>query len=451
MDSPISKFMPDILRKVFQLISRDCDATLVPSILCCKEWRPLAESVLYEDVSLNEHRLPKFLNIYTDRRIRSLTVVMDRIPPVEAPETTMVVQRVTSRLEALQRLSSQVKKMALVSLSITINLPEPFTASLELSSILNNLPDSCTSLEIDARRSGAFIPDPGRNFDDQPSSHFCESIRTILPRLRHLRLRRPELCFALFGTGSPEQGAGFKAVRARNLKSCLINLALNVPTVSMFATSCGSTPLPGNAPRPRFPSALPPLLPRLQDFAHLNSASLEQLCIIDVQTRDPSIPNSWAAWVRRDILSDTSVPIPVGRIRAFHDDGWLARVPTGLGYSEDWVSFHKYLETLAEGSFWTHTTSKIRLPTPLLREYDRVPIPLTKEQYINQNRRTYILWQNEEATGEKLLPEAPGPLMQVWDLKERTPKGWTRDNYAGSPVMRERDILMESLDVPLPQ
>jgi hypothetical protein len=103
------------------------------------------------------------------------------------------------------------------------------------------------------------------------------------------------------------------------------------------------------------------------------------------------------------------------------------------------------------GLFWTHTTSKIRLPTPLLREYDRVPIPLTKEQYIKQNRHTYILWQNEEATGEKLLPEAPGPLMQVWDLKERTPDGWTRDNYAGSPVMRERDILMESLDVPLPQ
>jgi hypothetical protein len=218
MNSPISRLTPDILLKVFELIGRDCDATLVTSILCFKKWRPLAESVLYGDTFLNAHRLTKFLDTYADRQMRSLTLAMDAIP-VNPYDSTLAVQTATARLEALQRLGSHIKKKALISLSITIDFPFPYTASLQLSSIVNNLPDS---LDIDTKHSG-FILDPRTNLNGQPTSHVCDAIRTILPRLQ-TSAYVVHNCFALFGIKSHEQGAGFEAVRATNLKSCLINL-----------------------------------------------------------------------------------------------------------------------------------------------------------------------------------------------------------------------------------
>lgn len=445
MDSPVTKLTPEILLKIFELTSQDGDAALVTSILCCKRWRPPAESVLYGDVFLNAHRLTKFLNTYSDRKIRSLTLVMDPVP-VNPYDPTLAVQTATARLEALQRLRSHIKKMGLISLSITIDFPFPYTPSFELSSIVNNLPHSCTCLEIDVKHSG-FILGPTADLNSPPTSHVCNAIRTVLPQLEHLRLRCPQLCSALFGpsTKSHEQAAGFEAVRAPNLKSCLINLSLREPTgpspSGSRAAPCGSTLVPHVGVMHDFPSALNPLLARLQRFSHLNSARLERLWIVDVRTRDPTVPNSWAGWVRRDILSNTSVPIPIANIGGFRKDAWVARIPTDSGRRAlDWLSSPERLEALAEGRFWSQTTSGIRLATPMLREYDRVPGPLTKELFLKKNRLTCTLWRNEEATGKKLLPVAAGPLMEVWDLKERTPRGWTRDNYEGSLMVQEREI-----------
>jgi hypothetical protein len=455
MDSPVTKLAPEILLKIFEWTSQNGNAHLISCILCCKTWRPLAESVLYGDIFLDAQRLTKFLDTYSNRKFRSLTLVMDPVP-LNPYDPTSAVLTVTARLEALQRLRSHIKKMGLISLSITIDFPFPYTASLELSSIVNNLPDSCTCLEIDLKHSGCILgPTP-------PTSHVCDAIRTTLPQLEHLRLRRPQLCSALFGH---EQYPSSKAVRATNLKSCLINLCLREPTgpssSGSRAAPCSYPLVPHIGESHVFPSALSPLLlARLQDFSHLNSASLERLWVVDVQTRDPNVPNSWAAWVRRDILSNTSVPIPMDNIGGFkitstgglRDDAWLARIPTDSGQgAEDWVSSPARLEELAEGRFWCQTTRGIRLPTPILREYDCVPRPLTKEVFVKENRITCMLWKNEEATGQKLLPNTPGPLMQVWDLRERTPKGWTRDDYQGSPMVQDRDILLDSLELDLDQ
>ena len=65
-----------------------------------------------------------------------------------------------------------------------------------LAEILDSLPQSCTALELDTR---------GR--DDDPvcgffatgaSLHLCTSIRQVLPRLRHLRLRLGSICKSFF-------------------------------------------------------------------------------------------------------------------------------------------------------------------------------------------------------------------------------------------------------------
>ena len=452
---PVTKLTTEILLKVFELLSQDSDAALVASILCCKQWRPTAESVLYGDVFLNTDRLARFLDSYqSDRQIRSLTLVMDPVP-VNPYDPTLAIQTATARLKALQQLGSRINKMALVSLSITVDFPLPYTASPELCAIVNGLPNSCACLEIDIKHS-SFILDSRADLQSQPTTtrtittppppHMCDAIRMILPQLEHVRLRLPLLCAALFGaatkTKSNAQDSGFEAVRATNLRSCLINLSLREPTgpssSGSCAASCESGLIPHIGVMHDFPSALPPLLPVLQDFAHVNQTRLERLRIIDVLTRDPSTPNSWAAWVRRDVLSNTSVPIPVANIGGLFNDAWLARIPTDSGRAEDWLSSPGRLEGHAEGCFWNRTTRGVRLATSMLREYDHVPGPLTKELFLKKNRLTCMLWRNEDVTGKKLLPEAPGPLMELWDLTETTPIGWKRGNWDGSPMVQDR-------------
>jgi hypothetical protein len=222
MNSPISRLTPDILLKVFELIGRDCDATLVTFILCFKMWRPLAESVLYGDTFLNAHRLTKFLDTYTDRQIRSLTLAIGAIP-VNPYDSTLAVQTAAARLEALQRLGSHIKKMAFISLSITIDFPFPYTASLELSSIVNNPPDSFAPAWTLIPNTAASSSTLGRTLTAS-LHHMCAtpSAPSFLDSSTSAYVVHN--CFALFGIKSHEQDAGFEAVRATNLKSCLINL-----------------------------------------------------------------------------------------------------------------------------------------------------------------------------------------------------------------------------------
>lgn len=433
---PITKLPRDILLHVFECLNQDYDATLVPSILCCKQWRPLAETVLYGDVFLNTRRLTKLLDTfaYTSRQIRSLTLVMEAVR-VNPYDYTLAIEEITTRLNVLQRLSTHIEKMGLISLSISIDLPYPYTPSRELASIISHLPNSCICLDIDGNRNGLIARVDASRL---PSSHLCDSIRAVLPRLRHFRVRYPQVCSALFGTELDNRA--FEAVRAPNLRSCLINLSLREPraptSAHVLAAPCNAAPLPINGVTPQYPLPFPPLIPRLREFARLNSATLERLWIIDIQPRNPEMPNYWGAWVRRDFLLDSSMPIPMDSIRAFVQDSYLARVPAKSGGTVDWISTPERLEALAEDGFWSQTTNGTRLATPMLREYDCVPMPSTKEECLKKENFTCTLWQNEQATGEKLFPEAPGPLVKEWDIKERVPAGWRRDNWLGAPMVR---------------
>ncbi|KAI0008468.1 hypothetical protein F4779DRAFT_586949 [Xylariaceae sp. FL0662B] len=439
MISPIAKLGPEILLEIFEWLSRDGNATLVPSVLCCRKWRSLVLSVLYGDVALTQKRLTKFVGNCADHEIRSLTLRLNAIPV--DPYDPSAKQTAESRLEALRRLCPQITRMRPASLSILVDFPFPFTASQEISSILDHLPACCVSLEIDVRYGSSI---PNLIGDLQAHSHLCESIRVALPRLHHLRLRLPLICPAIFSARLPDQDAPCQVVRAPMLKTCLINLSLRPPgpysTQGVWATPCSddTTRIPYVGLLDQLPSALPRVLPALKAFARLNSTNLERLWVIDVESRDPTLPHSWAAWVRRDFISNTSHPIPVANIGGFGRDAWLARVPLPItpDKTQDRLSSPDVLETLAEGSIWIETTFGARLPITMLREYQDTREALTRVPFQKRNRITCMLWSNEDETGENLLPEGPGELMQRWDLNETTPNGWTRDRYTASPMVR---------------
>ncbi|KAI1402790.1 hypothetical protein F4819DRAFT_453377 [Hypoxylon fuscum] len=441
--SPIAKLGHEILIEIFEYLALDGTATLVPSLLCCRRWHLLILSILYGDVFLDQQRLAKFTDNCTDYEIRSLTVQLDAIPinpynPLEAAQTA------AARLEALQRLGLRIKGIKPRTLSISVDIPYPYTAASEISSILDNLPASCTGLELDMRHGSCFAGH-GANVnrsDKNPHPRLCNSIRSVLPQLQHLRLRLPALCPAIFSTEASGQQPNFRVARATMLTTCVINLSLREPgsvPQGAWATSCSDdtrqTPYIGS--QHELPSALPQVLPVLEDFARLNT-NLKRLWVIDLQQRDLAQTHSWGGWVRRDVISNTSFPIPVANIGGFRLDAWFARVPasTDPKKTQDWVSLPAQLEMAAEGNSWVETTSGARLPMAMLRKHSDTRAALTREQFVERENLSCMLWSNEEKAGEHILPEGPGELMKQWSLNEMMPDGWTRHDDTGPLLVR---------------
>ncbi|KAI1294402.1 hypothetical protein F5Y03DRAFT_387672 [Xylaria venustula] len=442
--SPIDQLVPDILLEIFNLLaldSRKSNAPLLSSILCCQKWRPLASSVLYRHVVLDQTRLEAFLMNRTKCKLTSLTVKMDLLG-VNPGDPSPAIAIANARKNCLQKLSSVIGELNPTTLSLSVDLPFPCTAVPMVIAILNCLPESCTALEIDLKHSGSFVPHMTPD-SALPQPHLCESIRRVLPRLEHLRLRLPLLCSDIF-CGTPSgQDANPQIIRAPLLKTCLINISLRQPGPSnqgARAAECrgnhARTPHIGQLEE--LPSALPPMEGSIRRFAEKNSNDLERLWVMDVQPLDLTVLHCYAGWIRRDFLSGESFPIPFWAMGIFSGGACAARVPslTDPEVVEDWVSKIEDLEAVAEGGTWAETQTGARLPSRCLNKYKPPANILPGRRYREETRTSSMLWHNEDVTGEILLPRGPGELMKHWELNEITPPGWIRDGFDRSPMMR---------------
>lgn len=441
---PISKLAPELLLRVFEFLVQDSDSAIASSILCCKRWQPLAQSVLYRDIFLSGERLVKFVEKdgLADNEIRSLTIRLGPVPVINQSDPTEAVKTTEDWLDALQRLPPRIGRMCNIeAFSVVADLPMPYSPHNEFSSIIDELPTTCVALEIDLRHSD-FVQEKLGTMTFS-STHMCDSIRNVLGRLRHLRLRLPRNCSSLFGVGEYTSD-GYQPVDAPKLQDCIINLTQRMPGASLrswLGGDCNSAYMPYMSfigSRTSITSVLESVISNLQSFAQLNP-TIERLCVIGSQASGGR-NNTWAAWIRRDIRSAASWPIPVANMVGTRGDAWLARLPSldSETSTEDKVSSPDVLEALAEGCAWSETRSKVRLPARIFvaRGYNPAVLPRAKAQLDDGDGIPCTLWENEEVTGERLLPAGPGPLMQIWDLSERIPSGWKRADFPGSAMVR---------------
>ncbi|KAI1175184.1 hypothetical protein F4777DRAFT_343909 [Nemania sp. FL0916] len=446
--TPIAGLPPDVLLEIFDLLTLDNkkgNASLISAILCCQKWRPLASSILYRHVALDPDRLELFSNSHTKCKITSLTVKMDAIG-VTPGDPSAAIREANNRNVSLRKLCSFLEDIMPVTLSISVDMPFPCTAGPEIESIVKNLPGFCSALEVDLRHSSSFNPNLAPI--DTPSipqthPHLCDSIRAVLPQLRHLRLRLPVLCTALFSADPLSQDSCCHAIHVPLLKTCLINLSLRQPFLynhGAWATECSDdysrTPRVGQ--QEQVSSALPPMEKILREFAHLNKDTLKRLWVVDVKPVAPFSVHDHAAWIRRDFISNASYPMPVWDMGVFRSGGLVARIPSlkNPEKTEDWVSTTALVETVAEGGTWAETSRCARLPTRDLENYEPAHWILSGSEYRKKNHRSCMIWKNEHDTGEVILPQGPGDLMQRWDMHEIVPPGWKRDNLKGSIMVR---------------
>ncbi|KAI0798912.1 hypothetical protein GGR55DRAFT_702455 [Xylaria sp. FL0064] len=443
--SPIDRLL-ELLLEIFDLLalkSRKSIAPLFSSILCCRKWRPLASSVLYRHVILDQKRLEAFLVNHPKCKITSLTVIMDLIS-VYSDDLSPAIAIAKARKDCLRKLSSVVGELNPTTLSLAVDVPFPCTVVPEITAILGKLPESCTALEIDLKYSGSVV----RQMTPEstlPQPHLCDSIRRVLPQLEHLRLRLPLLCPSIFCGKSPGQGADRQIIRAPLLKTCLINLAFRQPNLldrGAGTAECraGHDRSPHVGQPGVLPSALPPMEGAIKDFAEKNSNNLQRLWVMDLRLLYliDLRTHSYAGWIRRDFLSQESFPIPIWDMGLFNTGECAARIPspTDSEEVEDLVSHIVELETIAEGETWTETQTGARLPTRGVNKFKPHRDMLIGSRYRKSSHTSKMLWENENATGEVLLPRGPGELMKYWELIETTPAGWQRDDYDRSQITR---------------
>lgn len=446
--SPITRLAPEILLMIFSLVHQGGYGKLTAALVCCKTWHPLCKSILYGDIVLNRDRLEKFLaySNHDDGRIQSLSLPMGTLRNC-VQQTDMVA---TAHLDNLRRIGQRIKNMtSLTSLSISGFARYNHAPFDVIFSMLEELPSSCTSLEVDIKLFGLNCPTGGVRPWLWP--HLCDAIRRRLPQLIHLRLRLPRICSLLC---SVMVDGCLRAQEAPALRHFVVNISQHHP--GQWDNGANAKPCDAEMNQAQDHTPLPSLLAALGDFSRQNP-SLRRLWVIEnlpmkmekMSRRSLLVAEkyvTWGAWIRRDILADTSFPIPINDTDIPSQDACFARIPVSgaeeSGDTEDWLAFPWALEVLAEGCVWSETAMGMRLPmsTMAARGYENTVRAMTRAEFSARSHFRYMLWTNEAATGETLLPRGPGPLMQKWDLREATPHGWRRIGPIHLPLLREKKM-----------
>ncbi|KAL8711939.1 MAG: hypothetical protein Q9220_003635 [cf. Caloplaca sp. 1 TL-2023] len=251
IDSLPLEILTSILRCVKYVHGREM---LSSCMLVSRQWRVIAFPLIWESVILNTRTLPLFITEMNNApriggHIRSLTLRLHTLWAT-TEEFRAGYAREVEWIDGIaprtRKLWEDLKKLAdciaadmtnLTSFSLFVHKlpPEGRTdrhhndprgagmSSVVLRQLLETLPPTCIDLELDTKGRE---DDETCGFDPQyhDSAHLCPILQSLLPRLRHLRLRLGFLCPELLFLNQQDGGNVMNAPRLRTL---LINLSLS--------------------------------------------------------------------------------------------------------------------------------------------------------------------------------------------------------------------------------
>lgn len=248
----ISRLPTEILTLIFRYVRLNGRRPDFRSyILVCRHWADVGKRVAWESMALNPSTLKSFIHLGEHapevcQWIRSFSLQLHAPwPPVEEcrehREKTDPAHINLTYLQSVE-LATQLRKLAdivrshmvsLQSFSFRINRAAaaecrtqttdwPFGARISSSIIvklLEALPESCLDLELDTgeREDDPFCYCP----QTWQSAHLCVSLRMLLPRTRHLRLRLRSICPDFF---SCETDGVRRFINAPRLESIFVSL-----------------------------------------------------------------------------------------------------------------------------------------------------------------------------------------------------------------------------------
>ncbi|KAL1858933.1 hypothetical protein Daus18300_009803 [Diaporthe australafricana] len=407
-------------------------------LLVCKKWTQTATPLLYGNIALVGSRAVGLFarcfqpSLYGEH-VRSVTLKFER-DDAEG-DNTKELRLVASILPQLGNLSS-------LSLHTRANPASPDA----LISLLEALPVSCTSLELDTYHDDVY----GLGGNIQPA-HLCDSLRAILPRMHHARIRTGIMCGAMFGEGNlPDEAAPcgrpgskpFVPIHLPHMRSLLVvcarqSLLFRCGAVSTNHMNILWADLSGSA----WLSVTTALEQLVQTPGAVRQAGDASICAVGITDYDQDDMVTWKAIVRADVVAKVSWAVPYRMVWHSGIPGsWVVRLPDG----RELMTTLQNIEQLAEGEEWVSVSGGVRLPRSVMEDKragrpsfavgcvpEPMPLLKTAEQWRQDNpkKMTYV-WRNEAITGEKLV-EAEKRMgrdeyLSLQPVLERTPVGWCR-------------------------
>jgi hypothetical protein len=321
--------------------------------------------------------------------------------------------------------------------SFSFQLVKPLRTKIPQSylvKLVEALPPSCTDLELDTH---------GENARSKNSStHLCTSLRALLPRLRHVRLRLRS-CEALFADTS--------TLKLPNLKTLIYSCVSGIPiaichTPSLYRPTWGSphlvwsTVTSGLISLVGTPGAVSP------------DAKVYAFMTSDHNDNDRSL---WLANVLADFQErkSTATPSRIVWVESRIPGSHVMRLPDG----SEMMSNFAGLQTVAEGQLWVECRGGARLARQVVKDSrdgrpsfaqgcveKEIEYLKSSDKWREENPgKSSTSWVNEKLTGVTLMravERSGDDWLSLGLLGEDTPAGWRRvDNGLNDTLERAEE------------
>ncbi|CAI4220048.1 unnamed protein product [Parascedosporium putredinis] len=431
----------DILYQILIVIKRASITHLRRCILVNKAWYYTGLPLLYRNLALSSRYLALFLEGFRwedhAHLVRSLTVHVSAPPRMRYSSGAQMCNARDQRDLEMAMLSEKLGGLVNLA-SFSLHAPFREVASVTrraVIALLENLPSSCTCLEIDTADS-----------DDRlqgESLHVCESLRAVLPRMRFARIRTSAMCCAMFGNGpDPNRDPGteddgqasFRPIALPHMESLLVNC---ITTDCYALPRCQHPAWDDGLLDPGSPDACwPSVTAALQILTDTKGAVKPDASITVMGYTLPGDPTTWP--YGRPISARTISPSP---------GSCASRARGTLGSSDA-------IEPVAEDHNWVAVYGGSRLPRPVVAAEMRGERSiamgcLVKPAYLKSAAKWLqenpgqipTHWLNENQCGLKLFTAEKREgeeYLSLEPIREWTPAGWIRGSH--NMFMRRRMV-----------
>ncbi|KAH8787851.1 hypothetical protein F5883DRAFT_634753 [Diaporthe sp. PMI_573] len=171
-------------------------------------WHQITSPIFYKHIVLDNTRMVPFQNSFRldyGPQVRTLTLLISKedeldqrmrnlsvLPTGLSPSHVMLHPQLDGKIRGIIPILKKLDNLASFSLSVEARGNSLLKRST-IANLVDALPAGCTSLELDTL--GLDI----QNGVDRP--HLCDSLRRVMPRMHHVRIRVASVCPALLGTG----------------------------------------------------------------------------------------------------------------------------------------------------------------------------------------------------------------------------------------------------------
>ncbi|KAH7198401.1 uncharacterized protein B0J16DRAFT_330330 [Fusarium flagelliforme] len=430
----ISALPTEILDKVIHLVvdGENLRSAIIPCLFVNRKWKDVSLAILYGDLVLFcGTPLSRFLACHDRQAIANLTRSFTfYLSQAEAPDSSTYDQVLLSTRQLIEDVIPLMNSLKSFSLKRQHRLRNVWTTKSTISLLLNSLPVSCTSLELDA------IPHDGDN-----PTHVCEDLRRLLPRMEHIHVDLEPICDAMLGTWDVDET--FHPISLPQMQSLHISCAGNdisgirgcverhqearplsvshsmvqalQQVMELQDTASSEVTILGSSPRGHDNTALCWTLLR----CHMRKEPH------GVRTETWAYPNSW-------LLGD------------IHNPAWYIRMK-----HEAYVARERdNIIVVAGGRPWRTLITGTRLPKGLVRGKEFMPddgLFDHKDWTKMHPKKQPCLIFNERKAGMSLIEAELHEGYEERSLLEYTPKGFVR---YGGPVWQNTRLYAEDDEPP---